>query len=362
MAKKFKFDYFSSRIFPHIKAVMDTIPARQPKLTHEWFELREFIYRTLRGVQEPDVPARISIRTAGIQREFEHGVTKKRLQHILDEILWAHLAAIAWYPKEAPLIAEHCFSFFQQNKENLSDEQINTWETELKALSKVVAKYKTTFAAEAREKAERLQRNLERLTGAVSKEEARRESGEAPSTVVDDEKPTWEPPPEKPEGPKVSGFNWQGVLGVILLVAVFSALGWYAYTIFNVPKPVAVTSVLIENLSDKAVTIPLQISFAEYLDNKGKYDGVPVSLAGFLRNRIDGAGNSGVYVYVLVDDLGNEILLKQLSGPQKSVFSKLQTTTDLYNVSGVLSKQYEHLELSVVTIAPSERPTQTISQ
>lgn len=100
------------------------------------------------------------------------------------------------------------------------------------------------------------------------------------------------------------------------------------------------------------------LSFSEYMENYQAYDGSVVTLKGMLSYKLEsgsGQGTLGVYVYRLVDDLGNEIDLSGLDPQKRIMFLKGEVTEDVFEVSGTIDVGYQDFELVVDDITPSER-------
>lgn len=100
------------------------------------------------------------------------------------------------------------------------------------------------------------------------------------------------------------------------------------------------------------------LSFSEYMENYQTYDGSVVTLKGMLSYKIEagsGQGTLGIYVYRLVDDLGNEIDLSGLGPQERIMFLKGEVTEDVFEVTGTIDVGYQDFELVVDDITPSER-------
>ncbi|MFH0870232.1 MAG: CAP domain-containing protein [archaeon] len=108
--------------------------------------------------------------------------------------------------------------------------------------------------------------------------------------------------------------------------------------------------------------VPVEISLREYLVNWAEYDKKEVILKGYLQNDIEGTKQGGVYVDSVVDDVGRSIPLRMLTQEQKALFVKKGTTKDVYKITGVLSRKYPGVELTVSEIVPAEKQTTTVTR
>ncbi len=108
---------------------------------------------------------------------------------------------------------------------------------------------------------------------------------------------------------------------------------------------------------------PINISFDRDLERRGYMEG-DISLIGFLRydlQRIPGAGISR-HVYSIVDDYNMSIVLSDLNDQQEQLFTREETTTALFNVSGTMRTVNNQLQLRVESISHAERPAETVSR
>jgi len=103
-------------------------------------------------------------------------------------------------------------------------------------------------------------------------------------------------------------------------------------------------------------TVEAKSSFEEYLKNKDKYDGTVLNLTGFLRYKLEGTGNSGIFKEVIVDDFGNEIDLVNIPNLYRKHFVKRETTEELYNVTGNFKRTFKSANIDVDKITVTERP------
>ena len=125
-----------------------------------------------------------------------------------------------------------------------------------------------------------------------------------------------------------------------------------------VPKKVTRTETI-------TVTVPLNLSFDEYLDNSINYEDELIFVTGFLRKDIKwgkGGGDLGTYTYSLVDDFGEELNLTELTASQKSMFPQEGESTGLYKVSGMVRLIYKGFDLEVLDIVQVERPTTQVQR
>jgi len=108
------------------------------------------------------------------------------------------------------------------------------------------------------------------------------------------------------------------------------------------------------------VTVPVNMSFEEYLENSVNYEDEIVTVTGFLKNDImwaKGAGGLGTYIYSVVDDFEKEINLTGLTARHKSLFVQEGITEELFNVTGQVKLKYMGFDLEVSSIVLTQRPT-----
>lgn len=105
-------------------------------------------------------------------------------------------------------------------------------------------------------------------------------------------------------------------------------------------------------------SVPVKILFSEYLNNKEKYENKPVTLTGFLRYKLEGTDNVGVYVELIVDDYGSEIKLQNIPKEYRKLFVPKETTKELFNVTGIFQRKYQSAEIEVSKIVSTERQMQ----
>lgn len=107
-------------------------------------------------------------------------------------------------------------------------------------------------------------------------------------------------------------------------------------------------------------SMPAKFSFSEYINNKEKYDGKTITLTGFLRYRLDGTENVGVYNEYVVDDFNNEIKLQNIPQQYKKLFIVKETSKEIYNVTGTFRRKFRDAELEVSDIITTGRPSQMV--
>ena len=79
-------------------------------------------------------------------------------------------------------------------------------------------------------------------------------------------------------------------------------------------------------------------------------------MTGFLRYKLEGTGNSGIFKEVIVDDFGNEIDLVNIPNLYRKHFVKRETTEELYNVTGNFKRTFKSANIDVDKITVTERP------
>lgn len=109
-------------------------------------------------------------------------------------------------------------------------------------------------------------------------------------------------------------------------------------------------------------SVPINFSFSEYINNKEKYDGKIITLTGFMRYRLEGTENAGVYNEYIVDDFNNEIKLQNIPQQYRKLFIVKGTSKELYNVTGTFKRKFKNVELEVSTIIVTERPARVIAR
>ncbi len=142
---------------------------------------------------------------------------------------------------------------------------------------------------------------------------------------------------------------------VILLLALFILPETKKELNIEVVELKDITSNKTETIQEST---PIKISFSEYLNSKEKYENKPITLTGFLRYKLEGTDNVGVYVEVIVDDYGNEVRLQNIPKEYRKLFVPKETTKELYNVTGTFRRKYQTAEIEVSKITSTERQTQ----
>lgn len=107
------------------------------------------------------------------------------------------------------------------------------------------------------------------------------------------------------------------------------------------------------------VTVPVNLSFDEYLKNYVVYEDLEISVTGFLKREIKwglGGGSMGTYTYSVVDDFSKEINLTGLSSSQKALFPANGTSEGLFRVTGLVRLRYMGFDLEVTYMNAVERP------
>lgn len=107
------------------------------------------------------------------------------------------------------------------------------------------------------------------------------------------------------------------------------------------------------------------LSFSDYMENFRAYDGSSVTLKGMLSYKLEagsGQGTLGVYVYRLVDDMGNEIGLSSLTSQQRTLFVRDVVTEEVFEVTGTIEVDYMDFEIAVESITPAERDVSYIQR
>ena len=138
-----------------------------------------------------------------------------------------------------------------------------------------------------------------------------------------------------------------GTLIFVSILVLFVYLGTIEETIV-VNQNVSKTSSLSvsKNLTDK-------ISFSDYLEDIYATEGKEIALQGILRKDLD---PSNAYVFYVVDDYGNQVLLEGTYNEMNSYLPQKGDTQELYSIEGVFGRNYRTLYLNVNKISPYERP------
>ncbi len=108
-------------------------------------------------------------------------------------------------------------------------------------------------------------------------------------------------------------------------------------------------------------TIPQNISFKGFgMDN----DSSVVSVIGFLKFELVKMGDNSLYnnVYSIVDDYGDEIILRNLDSSQKMLFHKGTITRSLFKVTGIFIYSEHGSEMKVEDISETKRPTRVVNK
>ena len=144
---------------------------------------------------------------------------------------------------------------------------------------------------------------------------------------------------------------------LILAFFIIIIIGIFYYHQQIKDKPVVLNEIKIEKEEQSILEeIPINISFAAYMDDIDTYTNKDVTLTGFLSREIEKSGTGGIYVEYIIDDFDNKITLLNLNKEQMSLFPKIGKTGVLYNVKVKFKKKYRNLDLEVSGIVNSERP------
>jgi hypothetical protein len=107
------------------------------------------------------------------------------------------------------------------------------------------------------------------------------------------------------------------------------------------------------------ITVPVNLSFDEYLDNYVMYEDSEISVMGFIKREIKwslGGGAMGTYTYSMVDDFDNEMNLTDLSSSQKALFPSEGVSEGLFRIKGIVRLKYMGFDLEVTTMNGVQRP------
>jgi hypothetical protein len=112
--------------------------------------------------------------------------------------------------------------------------------------------------------------------------------------------------------------------------------------------------------STQNITPPVveeKISFSVLAGTTGR-----VTVTGFLKYSVVKVPDVQVsmHIFSLVDDYGNEIRLSKLTNQQQQLFVLGQESTQLYEVTGTLSKSDGALEVKVDSLKPGSRPIKAV--
>jgi len=99
--------------------------------------------------------------------------------------------------------------------------------------------------------------------------------------------------------------------------------------------------------SPETLTIPLSISYERYIINRTYWDGKRVTLYGTYEQGTEESLSGAIHRDYLADDDGR--IIRLTTAPEENA--------SLYQAVGVLRRIFEGMELEVLTIEPSERPT-----
>lgn len=97
------------------------------------------------------------------------------------------------------------------------------------------------------------------------------------------------------------------------------------------------------------------ISFSEYIDDPESYNGVPITLNGFLKKYLKGTQDIGVITQCVVDDNGDIIDIINPYNKFKEYFPNEGVSEDLYSVSGTFKLNYKELGIEITHIEKTER-------
>ncbi|KYK24805.1 hypothetical protein AYK26_02910 [Euryarchaeota archaeon SM23-78] len=139
------------------------------------------------------------------------------------------------------------------------------------------------------------------------------------------------------------------ILVIVISFLIYLALFYSGETTVNQTKTVMVDKTLVES-------VPVNLSFEKYFNDRNRYDGKKVNLTGYLENRLEGTEKVGKYVDYLVDDFNNRIVLKSLEEKHKRFIVKKEITKEVFIVTGTLNRIYSGFEMTVFEIVLTEKP------
>jgi hypothetical protein len=109
---------------------------------------------------------------------------------------------------------------------------------------------------------------------------------------------------------------------------------------------------------NKTITKKIEenISFNSFLNNKQEYNNKIVSLKGFLRHKLVNISGKDIslWVYFIVDDYDNEIILTKINTQQERLFVLKGTTKEIYNVTGTFVASEPIIEIINISLSKRE--------
>ena len=110
-------------------------------------------------------------------------------------------------------------------------------------------------------------------------------------------------------------------------------------------------------------TVPVTISYKEYLDNPDEYSLMRANVTGRIVYDVKLAqGNAGVYARFIVDDGGRRVELVGVPTSQYDLFPPKEPSEELYAVTGTFKVYYDGLVINVKTLTPTTRGTETVTR
>lgn len=109
-------------------------------------------------------------------------------------------------------------------------------------------------------------------------------------------------------------------------------------------------------------SVPVKNSFSEYTNPRSRIDMTNLTLAGFLRDKSKGTVDASARDLYMVDDYNVEIRLSGVPQEYLKFFVMNQTTREIYNVSGVFTRNPKKSRLDVSSIVLTERQMQIIEK
>lgn len=149
---------------------------------------------------------------------------------------------------------------------------------------------------------------------------------------------------------------------ITCVIILFLLIGIFLFKNYNKSE---IKDIKLEEVKTTKIvyeSIPINVSFLEYIDNKERYENSNLSLVGFLSYELEGSGNTGVYNEYILDDFSNKISLVNIPKQYKPLFVMKETSKELYNVSGIFKKRYKNAEIAVLSITPAARPIEQITK
>ncbi len=361
---------FNSIIAPHLHALVDSVSnyTRVKVLVHEWNQeilsiWPEHIIETTED--SSDVIARLSYWIGGLREKFSAGLTKKEVIKKLNEVFYVSLRFYFEYGAKKDVerliekfckdgdkwmkkknLAKKLHSFKHKIKQKIS---IKSESSKLQEELDEIVHYRLVEKTRPQKQAIHPFEEFDEDTREQQVEEQRPQKQDThPFEEFDEDTREQQVEEQRPQKSRSYSVIIVSVIALLLLGGL--VIFWLYQTQEN--DVVVTINDQLDNTNIEEA-IPPKISFTNYLNNQEEYpDGTIITLKGFLKYGLPTGATTGAFVYSVVDDFGNELVLAGLTYDYENLIPKGKTS-ERFEVSGTIKRKFGGLRLEVSQIRKS---------